>query len=308
MNRFPRDLPTDLGLMFLTVIWGVNFSVVKVVLREMDPLTLNALRFPLAALAFWLVLRRLPGPALPRREDLPRVLVLGLFGNVIYQLCFIIGLDRTFASNASLLLATTPVWTVAFSAWAGHESPTFMAMLGILVTVGGMVLVVGSGLGLGSTTLQGDALMILAAILWSLYTVGGAAPVARYGPLRVTAWTLWIATPAMVLAGVPSLARTSLGDVSAGAWLGIAYAGCLSVGLAYVLWYRGVQRLGNNRTAVYANLVPVAAMLTAWIWLGERPAALQWAGAVVILAGVALSRLTQSPGPSSLRWSSSGNS
>ncbi len=81
--------------------------------------------------------------------------------------------------------------------------------------------------------------------------------------------------------------------MSPGAWVGVAYAGFLSIGLAYLLWYRGVERLGNNRTAVYSNLVPVAALLTAWLWLGEVPTAVQLLGAVVILSGLTTARLAQ---------------
>jgi drug/metabolite transporter (DMT)-like permease len=62
------------------------------------------------------------------------------------------------------------------------------------------------------------------------------------------------------------------------------------VGIAYLLWYRGVQRLGNSRTAVYSNLVPVAALLTAWLWLHEVPTGLQIGGATVILAGISMAR------------------
>ena len=69
-------------------------------------------------------------------------------------------------------------------------------------------------------------------------------------------------------------------------------------GSAYLLWYRGVQRLGNSRTAVYSNLVPVAALITAWIWLGEVPTGPQIAGAGVILVGLSVARLAQSPEPS----------
>ena len=49
--------------------------------------------------------------------------LIGILGHVVYQLCFIVGLDLTLAGNASLLLATTPVWTMVLSSWAGHERP-----------------------------------------------------------------------------------------------------------------------------------------------------------------------------------------
>lgn len=319
-----RNLGADLGLVALAAIWGLNFSVLKVVLRDLEPLALNALRFPVAAAALWLLLRGggKMGPALAP-SDLRRILLLGVLGHVLYQLCFIIGIDWTYAGNASLLLATTPVWTMILSAWAGHERPTPLVMGGIGSTLAGMLLVVigsGQNVGFDSRTVMGDALMIVAAVLWSFFTVGGGGPVARYGAVRVTAWTLWVGTPVVVLMGTPSLASTDLGALGPGIWLGVLYAGVLSISVAYVLWYRGVRRLGNNRTAIYSNLVPVAALLAAWLWLGEVPGTLQLAGAAVILAGLTVTRLAQSPGPSSpepksrpagpssRRWSSSGNS
>lgn len=317
MPATTRPLTGDVGLLLLAVIWGVNFSVVKLVLTELDPLALNALRFPLAAGALWIALRGRPGPSSPRRPDIARVVVLGVVGNVVYQLCFIYGIDWTLAGNASLLLATTPVWTVLLSAAVGHERPHIQVLAGVTGTLLGIALVVvgrGERLSLGSSTVRGDLLMIGASMLWSAYTVGGRRLISTYGALRMTAWTLWIGTPALVLIGLPSLATTDFGAVGSATWVGVAYAGFVSIGLAYLLWYRGVERLGNNRTAVYSNLVPVAALLTAWLWLGEVPTVVQGLGAVVILAGLTVARLApsvvtaQPPEPSSLRWRSSGNS
>lgn len=94
---------------------------------------------------------------------------------------------------------------------------------------------------------------------------------------------------------MPSILRTDLSAVSPLAWAGVVYAGILSIGVAYLIWYRGVRLLGASRTAVYSNLVPVAALITAWVWLGEVPSALQLAGATVILGGLTLARLAGSP-------------
>jgi drug/metabolite transporter (DMT)-like permease len=285
----------------MAAIWGVNFSVLKVILRDLDPLALNALRFPLASLALWTLVRRLPGALRPKPADVVRVLVLGVLGNIAYQLCFIFGLDWTLAGNASLLLATTPIWTVVLSSAVGHERPGKWVFIGIIGTFAGIFLVIkgrGDALDFGNSSVRGDLLMVMSAILWSIYTVGSRKLVREYGALRMTAWTLWAGTPLLVLMGVPALLGTDFGGVSTGAWLGVLYSGVMAIAIAYLLWYRGVQRLGNSRTAVYSNLVPVAALITAWVWLGEVPSGPQAAGAAVILAGLSVARLSQSPEPS----------
>jgi drug/metabolite transporter (DMT)-like permease len=282
----------------MALIWGINFPVIKASLAWIPPLAFNALRFPLASLTVLVILRAgIPaGDHLPRPRagDWPRLIALGILGNLVYQAFFIFGLDGTLAGNASILLATIPVWTLILSTLRGHESPGFQVWAGIVVTLAGMILVVlggGAETGLGLATLRGDLLMVAAAASWSAYTVGARSMIQRYGSLPVTAWTLWIGSTGLVLLGLPSLFALDFQDVRPFAWLGVAYAGVFAIGLAYILWYRGVQRIGSSRTAAYQNLVPVVALIVAWIWLEEVPGPLQLLGAVVILAGLSLARL-----------------
>jgi drug/metabolite transporter (DMT)-like permease len=284
---------TYLLLLLLVCIWAVNFSVIKVALVELPPLAFNALRFPLASLLVYAVLR-LRGPVpMPAAEDVPRIVALGVFGNVFYQLLFIFGLDLTLAGNASLLLAASPILTALLSAALGHEQVGGLVWAGVLGTVAGMTLVVLGGtaqVGLGDDTLIGDLLMIGAAAAWAIYTVGSRQPIARYGSVPVTAWTLWIGTVGVVAVGMPSVLQLDGSALSAGTVAAVLYAGPLGIGLAYLLWYHGVRRIGNTRTATFANLVPVIALTVAWLWLGEQPGVLQIAGAVVIIGGVTLAR------------------
>jgi drug/metabolite transporter (DMT)-like permease len=156
-----------------------------------------------------------------------------------------------------------------------------------------LLVVLGGGLAVGieGATLKGDLLMVGAAITWSTYTVGARGMVKKYGSLPVTAWTLWIGTIGLVALGLPTLLRAPLAGTSTLAWGGTAYSGIMAIGMAYILWYRGVQRIGNSRTAAYSNLTPVVALAVAWLWLGETPLPLQMVGAAVVLAGLYLARL-----------------
>jgi drug/metabolite transporter (DMT)-like permease len=285
---------TDLGLLALAVIWGVNFSVVKVGLDEIEPMAFNALRFPLACLVLYGVVRARGLELRPARRDLPALLGLGLLGNVLYQWLFIVGIDSTLAGNASIILATVPVWTALISRRVGHERPGLVVWLGVAGTLVGMSFVVAGGstdLALSEGTLNGDVLMIGAAVGWAVYTVGSRRLVVEYGALRVTAWTIWIGTVGLLILGAAELGRMPYSEVSVTAWGTVVYAGVFALAVAYVAWYRGVERLGSSRTAVYSNLVPVVALIVAWLWLGERPGAWQVVGAGIVIGSLTVTRL-----------------
>lgn len=284
-------LAADPGLLLMAAIWAVNFSVIKIALAALPALAFNALRFPLASLAVYAVLRLRGAIPLPRREDVSRVIALGLLGHVVYQLFFIFGIDRTRAGNASLLLAGTPILTALFSALGGHERVGPRVWAGVAATVAGIALVVigaGESVGVDAGTLAGDLIMVVASVAWSLYTVGSHGLITRYGSMPVTAWTLWIGTVGVVLLGLPDLRVLQWDTVPPAAWASLCYAGVLGIGFAYLLWYRGVRRVGNTRTATFSNLVPVLALMVAWVLLGEVPTAGQIVGAAVIIGGVTL--------------------
>jgi len=286
-------LGVHLGLLLMSGIWAVNFSVVKGALAVLSPLGFNALRFVVASGVVWLVLRRRGRIPLPCREDVGRILALGVIGNVVYQLLFIYGIDRTRAGNAALLLAGTPILTAFLSAAGGHERIPRRVWAGAAATVAGMALVIvggGDGIRLGLRTFSGDLILLGASAAWAVYTVGSRAPIVRYGSISVTAWTLWIGTAGLVALGAGDLLRADWGAIGIAAWAAVGFSGAFGIGVAYLLWYHGVRRIGNTRTAVYSNLTPVLALGVAWALLAEVPTAGQIAGAGVIIAGITLAQ------------------
>ena len=272
------------------VIWGLNFAVVKAVLREMEPLAFNALRFPCAAFAIWFLLKAQGRRIMPARKDWRTVIALGAAGHVVFQVCFIYGLDLTLTGNAAILLSTTPVWVLLISVAMGRERFNMSILVGVLATLTGMLILVTGGSHEMGGVRAGDLLVLGAAVSWSVYTVFSRRMTKRRGVLEMTAWTLWAGLPFIVLMGIPDLVRTDWSAVSVGAWLGIVYAGVFAIAIAYLLWYRGVRTIGQSRTSVYQNLVPVVALIAAWLWLAEMPTRQQLIGAGVILAGVIVAR------------------
>jgi drug/metabolite transporter (DMT)-like permease len=80
-------------------------------------------------------------------------------------------------------------------------------------------------------------------------------------------------------------------SVSAGTWLAIVYSALFALCIAYTIWYMAVREIGSARTSVYSNLVPIVAMLTAVVFLGEAVTLARLSGAAAVLLGVALTRV-----------------
>lgn len=281
---------TEAGLAVMVVIWGTNFAVVKRALEGFLPLGFNALRYLLASLLVYAVLRSRGPLRPPARADVPRILALGLVGNTIYQMAFITGLDGTRAGNASLMLALVPVFVLLFGLRSDRERRP-AAWLGAILSVAGVAAVSGSTAGLeGGPTIRGDVTMIGAAVVWALYTVEARPLIERYGSVQATAWTLWVGGIGIFVIGIPSLVRQSWSDIDLAGWGGLLYSALFSIGLAYLIWYRGVERLGGARTAVFSNLTPVVALITGAVWLGETMTLLSAAGAAMVVVGVMLVR------------------
>jgi drug/metabolite transporter (DMT)-like permease len=278
-------------MLLVCLIWGLNFSVTKLALQQIPPLPFTAIRFALASLLLWGVLRLIEGRAPVSPDGLRRLILLGLVGNTGYQLVFTVGLSLTTATNSALILSTVPTVVALFAGALGLERITTRMWLGIGLGTLGVVLVIATrGVGFDTTTITGDLLSVLAVLCWASYTVWLRRVPAGVSPLRVTTITTIAGTPGLVLAGLPGLFRLEWVRVDPHAWLALGYAAVFSLVLAYLLWNRSVKAVGSTRTAIYMCVTPLVAVTGAWLLLGERPHPLQGVGAVLIVAGVLLTR------------------
>ena len=295
----PRRLAvsaTDALLLVLTVIWGANFVVVKLAVAEIPPRGFNTLRL-LVASTFLLVVLRIRRRPWPARPAWPRLALLAFVGQFLYQLAFLGGLARSSVANTSLILGCVPVAVLLLNAGSGDREPVRrLDWLGVGLSVFGVYVVAGPGSEAGRASLAGDLLTLASVWCWALYTVGSRSLLVHYSPLAVTGCSMALGTLFYAPFGIPDLIALDWARVSRGAWAGLLASGILSLGVAYVIWYTAIQRIGSARTAIYSNLTPVAAMTVASIWLQEPIGRSKIAGAVCILAGLALTRLERRAG------------
>jgi drug/metabolite transporter (DMT)-like permease len=283
--------PTDALLIAMVTIWGVNLSVIKAVTAIVPPLAFNGVRIALAA-GTQIALARALRLTVPNGRDATRLLALGMLGNGVYQVLFILGMSRTRVATAALILASQPALTAVVASIHGSERLPTRAWLGIALQVVGVSTVVleTTGSTSGSDTFVGGLLILSAALSWAVYAVLLRPHSDSYATIQLGAYTMLGGAIVAVLVGWKSIGTVEWGALPLGVWGAVVYSGLFALGLAYIFWFRGVRLLGPTRVATYSNLQPIIALLVAWATLGENPTLWQMAGGASIITGLVITR------------------
>jgi drug/metabolite transporter (DMT)-like permease len=298
--RFSR---LDGWLLLMTFFWGSNFTVVKAAIRELPGPGFNGLRMVIASLIFLGVIARRDGLRASlstiERRDWPGILGLAVIGHGLYQVLFLGGVARTSVTNSSVIFGLTPVTVTLLSAWLGHERPGWTRWAGTLLSLAGTYFVVGRGARGATASMPGDLMITAAMLSWAVYTVGTRPFLERYSPVFITGLTMTLGTVVYAPIALLWLRGVDLAGVSWAAWAGVLYSAAFSLVAAYVIWYTAVHQLGGSHTAIYSNVVPLVAMGVAALTIGETLTAARVAGALAVLAGVALTRIEAGLAPPS---------
>lgn len=271
------------GAILAAIIWGSNFVVIDIGLREFPPLLFAALRFTFVALpAVFLVPR--PRVRLRWLAAVGLCLGAGQFGLLFTGLA--LGVP---AGLASLVMQAQAMFTLIFAAIILREPLHRRLALGTVVASAGLVVI---GLGSSASVALGALLLVVGgAASWGLGNVctrlarapAGLGLVVWSGlvsPLPLLALSLALEGPARDVHALTSLQLPSV--------LALAYVVVFSSLIAYGIWLTLLGRYPADRVAPFSLLAPLVGMATAWAAFGERPGLIELAGAVVVLAGLSL--------------------
>jgi drug/metabolite transporter (DMT)-like permease len=283
---------TDLLLLTVVAIWGMNFAVMKVAYRSFHPIAFNACRFVITSITMAALMKFRPDAARFERKDLKEILLLGFLINTVYQFLFVLGIDRTKAGNAGLILALVPIFAFLIGVLTNRESFSRRVVAGIVLSFIGVAAIVGlgaSGLSL-SGTWRGDLMMIGAAFLWGWYTAGSLPLLMKYGWLAITGWMMLAGAAVLLPVSVPWLVKQDWSAIESPAWIALAYSSLFSIVYAYCVWAYALVNIGVTHTSMFSNVTPIAALFGGWLLLGEQPTPAQILGVALVLTGVFLVR------------------
>ena len=289
------------GLLLGTVLlWSFNFTAVRYgVTHEVEPLVYVSLRWLLAGVVLWLVVR-LRGRSLRLgRRDLVVIAFASVVGVVVNQVAFSYSLHLADASTVALVFGTLPIFVSLLSHLAGHERLGRRHWLATAVSFSGVALVAaGSGGGI-RTSVGGILLALVTTLSFAAYSVAIVPPMRRHSPLTVNAASCLIGGVLLCLFSLPWFARQAWSAPPGLAWAAVLYSGLGSIVVGNVFWFTAIDRVGAGRSALYANLQPFLGAVFAVFVLSETLHPLEVAGGLVIASGIALSgRIRLSAPPS----------
>jgi drug/metabolite transporter (DMT)-like permease len=218
-------------------------------------------------------------------------MALGGLGFGLYQILWTTALADTTAGTSSLLIATTPIFTMLLASVAGSDRIGRHRVAGAALSFVGVALVAAAGDGLGyDGRLAGELMTLAASLCWGVYLAFGSPFLRRHSPLLTTAWAM--AGGSLVLAplGLAQLATVDPSAITPTIVAAFAFSALLAAAAANVIVFRAVRLLGPTRVANFQFLVPAIAVALGALLLGERIFLGQVVGGAGIVAGILVAR------------------
>lgn len=281
-------------LLFTSLLWGGNFVVGKSLTDYASPSTLTILRWIIAVICLvplvWFNEKKL----IPNKKALIPLILMGGTGVVLFNMFQFMALEFTSATNVGLI-STVNMFSIALASYFFlKEKINAFQLLAMLISLGGVMLVLTNGNVGVLLSLQfnkGDLFMIIAVAAWGLYSV-------------CSKWAMTYTTPLMAtlysgLFGILILTPFHLGDITvqhidATFIQSILYTGIISTVVCMLFWNIGVQKIGGTTSGIFLNFNPVFTALLAFLFLGEKMTWVQGLGSLIVIVGCLLFTLVKS--------------
>ena len=283
-------------MFFVAFFWGLAWPVGRILATDLlnYPFSVMFLRYVFAVpvLFGWLWFKE--GNVIPLKRDYSYLLLLAFTSVFLYQVGYMYGMQKTAASDASLIIGFNPVSVSILSVFILSHNLTRNGVLGIFLSFIGVLLIF-----LASPNLDiefydrivGNAYIMFGAFAYAIYVVSMRRYVllTQHKPLSSLATISWASLVGCILF-VPFVILEAPWERiwNVQEWLLIAYLGVLSTALCYVFFAMGIETIGANKAASFINVVPIFGILSSWIWIGENLGFVQIISFVLIYYGVKL--------------------
>lgn len=283
---------TILGAICLSLaasIWGGMYVVSKYVLDFIPPLTLVWLRFIIAFVVLYFILKiaekKQKKKITIRKKDWLLFAWIGFIGYFISITCQFIGTKLSDAHTGSLVTSATPAFMVIFAAIILKEKLTARRLLSTIIATIGVIIVIGWDIEIGSYFI-GTIILVGAAITWALLSIYVKIASARFSSLVITTYaiffSLFFITPFMIW----EFQSSSIEHMNMYVLLGILYLGIVSTAGAFFLWNKGLELTDASIGSLFFFFQPIVGSLLGWLLLNETLNSNFFIGGILIICSV----------------------
>jgi drug/metabolite transporter (DMT)-like permease len=287
-SRVSRGRGLAVGAVGVTVaLWASAFVAIRYADRSLSPgaLALGRLLVGSLALGLLVLVRREP---LPRRRDVPGIVVCGVLWFGAYNVALNAAETRIDAGTAAMLVNVGPILIAVFAGLILHEGFPPRLFAGCLVSFAGAVVIGVATSRHGVHEILGAVLCLLAAFAYAGGVVAQKPVLRSTSPLMVT----WLACTIGAIGCLPFAATLvrQVGSAPSSTIAWTIYLGVAPTAIGFVTWAYALARTTAGKMGSTTYLVPPLALLFGWAFLGEVPPVLVLPGGVLCLAGVAVAR------------------
>jgi len=258
-------------LIFIQVLFGINFSASKVIVDKMDPFLWSNIRFLLAGLGMFvlsIVFRKKHPPI--TKDFLLQVFPLSILGMALGQGLFLFGLRYTSSINSAILITMIPILTLLIVVLRKQEQLTGNKLIGILLAFFGVIFMRDlSGLSFGSQTLWGDLLVFAGALCFAMYLSYGKKFFMTYDNFWSTTWMFIISGLCMSLFNIDKLGAIDLSEFSTTFYSCAGFSIFGATLLTYLLNNWSLKNVSSGSVALFIYLQPLVAGFIGYIFLNE---------------------------------------
>lgn len=275
----------------LGAIWGASFMLIKIIVADVAPATLVAVRIAITALILWIVMRS-NGTTLPRtRQDWWNFYSVGMFGLVIPFLLISWGQRLIPSSTTAILGATTPLFTALINIFTRNdEKITVERVIGLTIGFAGVLIAIGiitagSGNWAGELCVLGAAVCYAITALYSRRVFGSMAPIVPSTGQMIASTSLLIPI-ALAWDGIP----TTLPSITSMVAMLILAVVCTAI--AYIMYYHLINAIGATKSSMVSYLVAPFGVVYGFVFLQESISPNAIIGLVIIIVGILIAGRT----------------
>lgn len=276
------------AIMTAVILWGISFVNIRVAVQVLPAMTLGALRFTIASVLLFGVMKLRKESFKLHKEDLLNVFIAGAVGITIYFYFENNGILYTSASAASLIIASIPVFSVVIESLLYKKPITRRSIISLSLSLIGVCMVVGLDVKalIGSGYMKGYLMMGGAVIAWVAYSVSSTPLFQKYSQLQVLFWQSIVGLACFIPFAL--MEDTVWTDVTPDIWVHVAILGVFASAIGFYVYLYSLDVLGIGESSYYLNVIPVVTIIVGYFYLGETLGPVQLLGGAVIIASVLL--------------------